>query len=69
VLITEILRSCVRVLQPTNSSSQQAFYRAGINPPYLPYVRDLLAQLLGSIPEISNTFIETFLENSVADAL
>jgi len=69
VLITTILRSCVRVLQPTNSSSQPAFYRASINPPYLPYIGDLLAQLFGCIPEISNTLIEPALENAVAGAL
>jgi hypothetical protein len=44
------------VLQPMNSSSQQAFYTESINLLYLPYVGVLLAQLLGCDFHLTHSF-------------
>jgi hypothetical protein len=60
---------CQRYCDPRLPSYQRAFHSASINPPYLPYIGDLFAQLLGHASEISKPFIGPSLENAVAGAL
>ncbi|XP_069703188.1 uncharacterized protein [Periplaneta americana] len=49
---------CRRYRDPRLPCFQRAFHKASLNPPYLPYIGDILARLLGRVPNAPNFFSE-----------
>ncbi|KAJ9601442.1 hypothetical protein L9F63_000409, partial [Diploptera punctata] len=55
---------CRMYRDPRLPNYQKAFFKASLNPPYLPYIGDLLAKLLGRVPEKSLSISETLLKET-----